>query len=253
MILDAETISVRFGGVVALDSVSLSIEEGEILGLIGPNGSGKSTFLNAVTGMVSATGRVSVGGKRVPLGSSRRIRKAGVLRTFQTPQVYGALSSLDNAVLSSPLDSGIGLTGAWLRRPSMLAAERSRWEAGHRALDRVGLGALAMVAASELSYGQQRMVEMARVIVAEPRVILLDEPAAGLNSSETKDLADLLGSLNREGTSLLIVDHKIDFLDQLCDRLAVLQLGKLVASGAPSEVWADPGVIDAYLGKGRQC
>jgi branched-chain amino acid transport system ATP-binding protein len=249
--LEATEISVRFGGVVALDQVSLRVAPGEVVGLVGPNGSGKSTFLNAVTGMVGASGSLRIDGTAQALGAPRRIRRAGVLRTFQTPQVYGELSCLDNAVLSSPDDAGIGLVGSWLRRGAMLHHERERWAAGNAALARVGLGGLEETDTAELSYGQQRMVEIARVIVGQPRMILLDEPAAGLNSAETEQLADLLVQLNGEGVSLLIVDHKVDFLDRLCQRLVVLQLGKVIASGTPAEVWADPAVVDAYLGTAR--
>jgi ABC-type branched-subunit amino acid transport system ATPase component len=247
--LRAEHISVAFGGVRAVDDVSLSVADREVVGLVGPNGSGKSTFLNAVSGLVSATGSVEVGGSAVRLGRPGRIRAAGLLRTFQTPQVWPELTCLENALLAHPDQHLSRLVGAWFLRPGMLATERQRWLDGEAALRRVGLEALADTPAGELAYGQQRLLEVARVVAARPRMVLLDEPGAGLNSAETAELSALLASLREDGVSLLVVDHKIDFLDSLCDRLVVLQLGTVVAEGPPATVWNDSRVVDAYLGR----
>lgn len=248
-ILRADGVSVSFGGVRAVDDVSLHVDPGEIVGLVGPNGSGKSTMLNALTGLVHATGTVSIDG--APVGRVRpgSMRRAGVLRTFQTPQVFPELTGLENVLLSHPDTTTSRLVGAWIARPGMLRHERQRWTDAAEALERVGQPGVADIPAGELSYGQQRLVEVARVICGKPRIVLLDEPGAGLNQSETNEFADLLSSLRADGVPLLVVDHKIDFLDRLCDRLVVLQLGKVVADGPPATVWNDPNVVDAYLGR----
>ncbi len=248
-VLRAEDVSVSFGGVRAVDSVSLHVDPGEIVGLVGPNGSGKSTMLNALTGMVHATGTVSVDGR--PMGRVRpgTMRRAGLLRTFQTPQVFPELTALENVLLSHPDTAQSRLLATWITRPGLLGHERRRWADAAAALERVGQLSVADTPAGELSYGQQRLVEVARVICGRPRIVLLDEPGAGLNRSETNDFADLLAGLRAEGVPLLVVDHKIDFLDRLCDRLVVLQLGQVVADGPPAAVWSDPTVVDAYLGR----
>lgn len=247
--LEARDISVHFGGVVACDGISLAVEPGEIVGLTGPNGSGKSTFLNAVLGLVDATGELRIDGRSVVLGTPGSIRRWGVVRTFQAPQNWLNLSVLENVALGSPDRDATGLLAALTRRRTVHRHERARWDAAAAVLDRVGLTPLAEASASVLTYGQQRLLELARAMVAEPRVLLLDEPAAGLNATETGVLAELLTGLGREGVSCVVVDHKIDFLDAISARIVVLQLGAVIAEGPPVEIWHQPGVIDAYLGR----
>jgi branched-chain amino acid transport system permease protein len=246
--LSASDIRVHFGGVVAVDSVSLDVLPGEILGLVGPNGSGKSTFLNALCGLVPASGGLRVGDRSVPLGRPGAIRRLGVLRTYQAPQTYVHLSCLDDVMLSTTDRVATGIVAAWLARPVMARHERARRVRALEVLDRVGLGALAEASVAGLPYGQRRLLELARAIAGEPAVLLLDEPSAGLNDSETDDIAALLRSVRDDGMSLLVVDHKIDFIVAISDRVAVLELGAVVAVGEPSTVLDDPRVIDAYLG-----
>ncbi len=246
--LEIADVHVHFGGVVAVDGVSLSVHRGEIHGLVGPNGSGKTTLLNAVTGVVSARGRMTVAGKPVSFGKPLRSRAEGVLRMFQAPQTFAELSCLENALLAAAGQS-VGLGGAWFTRPLMWRHERERWALAYAALRRVGLAELADEPADRLTYGQQRLLELARALTAQPRLLLLDEPSAGLNDNETANLATLCASLRSEdGLTLIIIDHKIDFLDGLCDRISVLELGRCIATGTPVEIWSDPRVIDAYLG-----
>ena len=249
MLLQADEISVSFGGVRAVSDVSLGFDADELIGLIGPNGSGKTTFLNALTGVVPARGRLHVNDRPVTLGSPARSYGAGLLRVFQAPQMFPSFTVLENVLVSSRDHRGGGFAGAWLARPLMWRHERARWQRAHDALARVGLVGVADEPATDLSYGNQRLVELARAIAAEPKVLMLDEPSAGLNDAETANLGDLIASLRQDGLGIILVDHKIDFIDRLCDRIVVLELGEKIAEGAPAAVWADERVMDAYLGR----
>lgn len=248
--LRADGIEVRFGGVRAVDGVTLEVAEGARVGLVGPNGSGKSTFLNAVTGVVPAIGRLTLDGDELPLGRPGRVRRAGVARTFQTPQNFADLACIENVLLADADRALTGLMGAWFARPAMWRRERQRWHRAMAQLEQVGLAEHATSPASLLSYGQQRLLELARSLVGNPRVLLLDEPSAGLNAAETDHLAELLLEVNRLGISLLVVDHKIGFIGNVCDHVVVLDQGQVIATGAPAEVWQDERVMRAYLGDG---
>jgi branched-chain amino acid transport system ATP-binding protein len=219
-----------------------------LLGLVGPNGSGKTTFLNALCGVVSAQGTLTVDAANVPLGRPRSAWRAGIARVFQAPQAFEALSCLENVILSSNDTSSRGLTGAWLARPAMWSHEKRRWDRGMEVLDLVGLAHFASTPAALLTYGQRRLLELARALDGKPKVLLLDEPSAGLNDAETGALGDLLREVRTGGISMLLVDHKVDFIDLLCDRIVVLELGQVIAEGPPQEVWRDQRVMSAYLG-----
>jgi ABC-type branched-subunit amino acid transport system ATPase component/ABC-type branched-subunit amino acid transport system permease subunit len=247
-ILEARDIQVEFGGVRAVDGATLSVLENEILGLVGPNGSGKTTFLNALSGVVPASGSLRVRGNEVRLGRAGRVRGLAVLRTYQTPQTYEHLTCIDDVLLSTSDRSLTGVTPALLGRLHVVRRDRVRWETAARALERVGLIDLAEEPTARLSYGQRRLLELARAINGQPQILLLDEPSAGLDSSETDQLAAHLRGLQRAGVSILLVDHKLDFITSLCDRVAVLELGRLVAVGPSATVFEDQRVVDAYLG-----
>lgn len=249
--ITAVDITVRFGGVTAVDSASIEAEEGECVGLIGPNGSGKSTLLNALTGIVAADGTVTVGENRLALGHPQRSRGAGVLRVFQAPQTFDDLSCLENVLISQADRRFTGLAASCFLRPLMMRRERGHWARASAVLDRVGLEGMADAQAGQLSYGQRRILELARALFAEPRVLLLDEPSAGLNNAETDVLAVLLEELVSEGLTAILVDHKVDFVDRLCSRIVVLETGRVIANGSPQEIWSDERVIDAYLGVAR--
>jgi branched-chain amino acid transport system ATP-binding protein len=247
-VLKATDISVHYGGVYAVNKVSLELHDGTVLGVVGPNGSGKSTLLNALSGVVAATGHLEVDGRRIRLGRPTRVRRAGVLRTFQTPQTFTELSCIENVMLSASDIRGGSLFGSFLGRPLMWRSERVRMADAYAALERVGLAHLATRSAHGLAYGQNRHLEIARAIAGRPKFLAMDEPSAGLNQAETAELAVLVKSFAADGMTMLVVDHKIDFLRQICDRMLVLQLGQIIADGPPDEVFSDPAVVDAYLG-----
>lgn len=246
--LTVEHATVSFGGVLALDDVSLEVSAGAVLGLVGPNGSGKSTLLNAVGGFVQARGTVTVDGRAVRLGDPRASRRAGVLRTFQTPQVFDELTCLENVALADSSRRATGVVSACLGRPWVRRAERERWDRAAAALDRVGLSDRLESIGAEITFGDRRRLELARALVAQPCVIMLDEPTAGLNDAETAEFGALLAQLRGTEIATVVVDHKIDFIDSLCDEIVVLELGQVIARGRPGEIWQDAGVIDAYLG-----
>jgi ABC-type branched-subunit amino acid transport system ATPase component len=246
--LAARAIRVSFGAVRACRDIDLDAQPGIITGLIGPNGSGKSTLLNAVTGVVPASGTLRVGDLAVTLGQPGAARRAGILRTHQTPHNYVELSCLDNACLAMLDPAGRTVISALARRWHVARHERDRWSRAVVALERVGLGHLAEVPAAALTYGQARLLELARSLAGDPAVLLMDEPSAGLNAAETDELAVLLESVRADGITMVLVDHKVDFVDRLCDRIVVLDQGAVIAVGPPADVWADQRVVDAYLG-----
>lgn len=248
VILATEGMTVRFGGNTAVNNVSLELRSGEVLGLVGPNGSGKSTFLNAVTGVVPAEGRLSIYGQQIPLGNANALKKAGISRTYQSPQTYLKLTCLEDVLLSTSDRKYTGIAAAILRPFATLKHERARWAIAEDALEWVGLRHLADVKVAQLTYGQRRLLELARAIAGKTSTLLLDEPSAGLNASETEVLGEYLMKLHAAGVSILIVDHKVDFLNSICDRIAVLNVGNLITVGTPENVWDDSRVVDAYLG-----
>ena len=251
MSLNAGEIRVTFGGVVAVDAVNFELEPHSALAVIGPNGSGKSTLLNAITGLVPRSGTVAVDGEDLRAESPRAARQAGVIRTFQTPQVVDELSCLDNVLLATDDRTATGVMSAWFGRRRMLQHERHRWVAANAALERFGLDQEALIEASRLTYGQRRWLELARAWIARPAYLLADEPSAGLNDAETTRLADYLAAFRNDGVGLVLVDHKVGFLREVADRALVLALGKVVATDDIVSIWELPAVQEAYLGAGR--
>ena len=177
-----------------------------------------------------------------------RARRAGLLRTYQAPQTYDHLSCVEDVLLSTADRQRTGMLSSWFLRPSVLRHEQERWRRASEAIVRVGLGAHAETPAGRLTYGQRRLLELARAIAAQPRVLMLDEPSAGLDDAETAQLAGYLRDLRDEGVSLFVIDHKLDFITGLCDRIAVFELGHVVAVGDAATVFQDQRVVDAYLG-----
>ncbi|MDW5598758.1 ATP-binding cassette domain-containing protein [Conexibacter stalactiti] len=233
--LSAEAASRDFGGVRALDGVSLSVAEGEVVGLIGPNGSGKTTLLNLLSGVLAPTaGRVLLDQAPLP-AVPRRAARAGVVRTFQNIRLFGELTALENVAAAA-----VAAGGARRRDADAIARRELAW---------LGAEHVAPALAADLSYGEQRMVEIVRALAARPRLLLLDEPAAGMPESETRALAALIARIREErGAGLLIVEHDVDLIVTSCDRVAALVEGRVVAHGTPEAVRTDPAVISTYLG-----
>ena len=249
-LLSIESLSLSFGGLAALSEVSLDVERGQIFSLIGPNGAGKTTVFNVLTGLYAPTaGRAMFEGADLTRLAPHRIARAGLARTFQNTEVFRAMSAIDNVLVGEHAGLRAGVLGAACRLPRV---RREEVEASARArgwLERVGLEAVAEVEAGSLPLGQQKRLEMARALAARPRLLLLDEPAGGLNSTETRTLMALIRGLRDElGLTIMVVEHDMDLVMSISDRVAVLHHGRKIADGTPRSVAADAAVIEAYLG-----
>ncbi|MBV1700713.1 MAG: branched-chain amino acid ABC transporter ATP-binding protein/permease [Hyphomicrobiales bacterium] len=246
-ILQVEGAVKRFGGLVAVNEVSFELVRGEILGLIGPNGAGKSTMFNLLSGAAPLdSGKIYLGGSRIDGMASRQIARRGLARSFQHVQLISSMSLLENVALGAHLRSHAGSLASILRLER--ASESSLLAQAAHQIERVGLGAYMHAPAGTLALGQQRIAEIARALAADPQLLLLDEPAAGLRLQEKRQLADLLKQLRAEGLSVLIVEHDMEFVMGLVDRLVVMVFGQKLTQGLPADIRANPQVQEAYLG-----
>jgi branched-chain amino acid transport system ATP-binding protein len=249
--LTTKELSRSFGTLCAVDAVSLDIQRGTMTGLIGPNGAGKTTFFNLLAGALKPSkGRVTFDGHDVTGMSPDRLFNLGLARTFQIPRPFRRLSVLENLLLAPPRQSGETLTGAVFRRSKMRAQERRLREKAMDILDFMTLADLADQPAGKISGGQTKLLELARALMGEPSMILLDEPAAGVNPSLTNILIERIQHLNRQGMTFFIIEHDMDFVMRQCAPVIALAEGKVVFEGTPEEAQADAGLLDAYLGTG---
>ena len=249
-IMEVRNLTVKFGGLTALDDVSFDIRRGEILGLIGPNGAGKTTCFNAMTGVYKPTsGKVFLEGVSIGGRLRHKITRLGLARTFQNIRLFGEMTAIENVVVGLDARHKTSVIGALLRLPRHVREEKSSIGRAMALLEFVGIAEDAAVLSRNLSYGHQRRLEIARALATDPKVLCLDEPAAGFNPAEKEGLMDLIRAIRDDGYTILLIEHDMKLVMGVTDRIVVLEFGRKLADGLPIEIRNDPRVVAAYLGE----
>jgi ABC-type branched-subunit amino acid transport system ATPase component len=250
-VLRVENLSRIFGGLTALDGVSFTAAKGDITGVIGPNGAGKTTLFNIVSGIYTPSGGdVFLEEKRITGLPPERLAGLRMVRTFQNIELFGKMTVLENVMVGLHTRSGCGIISSALKLPNQIREERRVREEALTWLEFSGITDLAEQEAGNLAFGKGRLLEIARAMALQPKVILMDEPAAGLNTRETADLARLIVRIRESGVTVILVEHDMELVMEICDRILVLNLGAKLAEGTPREIQENPEVIAAYLGEG---
>ncbi len=244
-------ITKQFGGLTALEDVSLSVAKGSITGIIGPNGAGKTTLFNIVSGLYTQTsGQVFLGENNISLFAPEKLAKLGLVRTFQNVELFGQMTVLENAMVGLHTRSHGGIFSCAFKLPGQIREEKHIMEKAFLWLEFTGLTDCADLTACNLPFGKGRLLEISRALAVEPQIILMDEPAAGLNSRETVELASLIRRIQELGITVVLVEHDMELVMDICETIIVLNLGKKLAYGTPREIQENPAVISAYLGEG---